>query len=249
LKRYSRKAPNQRLDTAVEYMKQIVTTGIILSRTDYGEADRILTLITPEYGKLRLMAKGVRRVKSKLAGGIELFSVSDITFIRGRGEIGTLISARLIKYYRTIVKDIGRTMLGYDLIKLLNKATEDEPETDYFDLLQQAFEALDDPTIDSSLIRLWFTMQLLRLGGHTPNLQTDTTGQKLTLGTTYNFSFDDVAFAPAPQARFTTNHIKFLRLGFAGHPPKALAQVQGGAMLLEAVSPLVQTMGQTYLRM
>ena len=147
-------------------MKQIVTTGIVLARTNYGEADRILTLITPEYGKLSLMAKGVRRIKSKLAGGIELFSVSDITFIRGRSDLGTLISARLIKHYRTIVKDIGRTMLGYDLIKLLNKATEDEPESEYFTLLEQAFEALDDPTIDQNLIRLWFTMQLLRLGGY-----------------------------------------------------------------------------------
>ena len=57
-------------------MKQLVTEVIILARTDYGEADRILTVLSPEYGKLRLLAKGVRRVKSKLAGGIELFSVS-----------------------------------------------------------------------------------------------------------------------------------------------------------------------------
>lgn len=229
----------------------VVTTGIILARTDYGEADRIITLLTPEYGKLRLIAKGVKRLKSKLAGGIELFSVSEITFIRGRSEIGTLISARLVKHYRAIVKDIGRTMLGYDLIKLLNKATEDEPETDYFHLLQQAFEALDNSGIDQALIRQWFTMQLLRLGGHTPNLQTDTTGAKLALGATYNFSFDDVAFAPSPnrQGRFTTDHIKFLRLGFAGHQPQTLSQVQGGAALLEVIRPLVQTMGQTYLRM
>jgi DNA repair protein RecO (recombination protein O) len=73
-------------------MQQLQTRGIILSRTDFGEADRILTVLTPQQGKLRLMAKGVRKIKSKLAGGIELFSVSDITYIRGKGELGTLIS-------------------------------------------------------------------------------------------------------------------------------------------------------------
>src|SRR5688572_14550778 len=123
-------------------MNQIVTTAIILGRTDYGEADRIITLLTPDHGKLRLLAKGVRRVKSKLAGGIELFSISSITFVKGRGDIGTLISTRLNKHYRQIVTDLDRTMVGYDLIKQLNKITEDEPEPEYFDLLKQVFEAL-----------------------------------------------------------------------------------------------------------
>src|SRR5688572_21914665 len=104
-------------------MNQTVTEAIVLSRTDYGEADRILTLLTPDHGKLRLIAKGVRRVKSKLAGGIELFSITSITYIKGRGDIGTLVSTRLAKYYDQIVKDLDRTMLGYDLIKQLNRVT------------------------------------------------------------------------------------------------------------------------------
>src|SRR4051812_44153733 len=108
--------------------QQRVTTGIVLTRIEYGEADRIVTVLTPNDGKLRLMAKGVRRVKSKLAGGVELFSVSSLTYIPGRGDIGTLISSRLETHFGHIVQNIDRTMLGYDLIKLLHKATEDEPE-------------------------------------------------------------------------------------------------------------------------
>lgn len=231
-------------------MQQLVTTGIILSRTDFGEADRIITMLTPDSGKLRLIAKGVKKPKSKLAGGIELFSVSNITYLKGRKDLGTLISARLQKHYGDIVKDIQRTMLGYDLIKRMNKATEDEPEGEYFDLLQQSFEALDDADLDLGLVRLWFMMQLLRLGGHTPNLSTDIAGIKLVAGTDYHFSFDDVAFMPATvnQGQFTANHIKFLRLGFAGHQPKALAHVQGAPELAEQLTPLVQTMLQTYIR-
>jgi DNA repair protein RecO (recombination protein O) len=229
-------------------MNQLNTSGIILSRTDFGEADRILTLLTPDHGKLRLIAKGVRRVKSKLAGGIELFSISDITYIRGRGDMGTLVSTRLRKHYGEIVKDIQRTMLGYDLIKILNKATEDEPEPDYFHLLQQAFDALDDAQVPPEIIRLWFAMQLLRIAGHMPNLQTDTTGKKLDAEATYDFSFDDMTFATTPHGHVAVNEIKFLRLGFSGNQPKILHQVQNSVELTKAAAPLVQTMLNTYIR-
>ena len=229
-------------------MKQINTQAIILNRTEYGEADRILTLLTPDYGKLSLIAKGVRRIKSKLAGGIELFSVSDISFIRGRGEVGTLISTRLIKHYGNIVSDVNRTMLGYELIKRLHKATEDQPEPEYFELLQEAFAALDDPTIDIQLVRLWFLMQLLRIDGHTPNLQSDIAGDKLVAGGRYTFSFDDMAFAARPEAEFTSDQIKFLRVGFAGNRPQVMQKITGLESLLAGTIPLVQTMAQTYLR-
>jgi len=234
-------------------MKQLTTTGIILQRTDYGEADRILVLLTPDHGKLHLLAKGVRRVKSKLAGGIELFSVSHITFLEarsGRGGLGTLISSRLIKHYGDIVKDVNRTMLGYDLIKQLHKATEDEPESEYFTLLEHAFEALNDHGVDVGLIRLWFAIQLLRIAGHSPNLQTDITGAKLHAEQRYVFSFDDMTFAIAPAGQgMQASHIKFLRLAFQGYQPRVLQQVQGGGELTAALMPLVQAMAQTHLRM
>lgn len=230
-------------------MNQLQTRGIILSRTDYGEAGRIITVLTPDQGKLRLMAKGVRKPKSKLAGGIELFSVSDMTFIRGRGEIGTLISTRLIKHYDRIVHDIERVQLGYELIKMLNKATEDEPETEYFELLEQAFKALDDPEISQTLIRAWFSAQLLRQAGHSPNLKTTASGEELKLDQKYNFDFDAMSFSPKPEGRFKADDIKFLRLIFSGNQPKILAHVQNSDKLTKIAQPLVQTMLQTHIRL
>lgn len=228
-------------------MNQIVSQGIILSRTDFGEADRIITLLTPDHGKLRLMAKGVRRIKSKLAGGIELFSVSAITFVRGRGEIGTLISTRLVTHYARIVQDLERTMLGYELIKEINRVTEDEPGPEYFDLLKQVFKVLDDPDISLELVRFWFSARLLQATGHAPNLQTDDHGRKLEPTQLYNFDFEQMCFTASERGSFAAPHIKFLRLGFSGHPPKSLAQVQGGSGLLETVGPLVQMMARRYL--
>lgn len=228
-------------------MNQLVTTGIILSRTDYGEADRIITLLTPDAGKLRLMAKGVRRIKSKLAGGIELFSVSDITYIRGRGDIGRLVSTRLIKHYGHIIEDIDRVQLGYELIKILNKITEDEPETEYFTVLDQAFAALDESAVNRKLIEAWFYAQLLRQGGFMPNLGSTADGSKLDAAHTYNFSYDDSAFFVFKTGIFSADHIKFLRLLFSPNQPKTLQQVQGIGGLLPTCFSLVQAMLRQHL--
>jgi hypothetical protein len=57
-----------------------------------------------------------------------------------------------------------------------------------------------------------------------------------------------MAFAASDRGPFDARLIKFLRLGFDGHPPKVLSQVQGGGDLSGAAMPLVQTMLQTYIR-
>jgi len=226
--------------------QQQVTEAIVLARTDYGEADRIITLLTPVDGKLRLIAKGVRKVKSKLAGGIELFSVTNVTYIKGRGDIGTLVSARLVTHYGHIVQNIDRTMLGYELIKQLHKATEDETEADYFHVLVEGFTALDHASIDLDLIRLWFSAQLLRLDGHTPNLQTEPDGTKLVATQRYEFSFDDTAFISRPDGAYGADDIKFLRVVFSGNPPGVLAKVSGVREFIERTRQLVTFMQRQY---
>ena len=229
-------------------MRQFRTRAIILSRTDYGEADRIIGFLTPDHGKVRAIAKGVRKSKSKLAGGIELFSVSDISFIPGRKQVSTVVSTRLIKHYGRIVKDLNRTNSGYALIKRLDKATEDSPEAEYFYLLENAFEALDDPEVELELIELWFNMQLLRLAGHTPNLRTDSGGHKLLPDKKYKFDLDKMCFSDNGSGKFSAAHIKFLRLGFSPNTAQALNRVKGTGKLLPVIQPTVQSMLQSHIR-
>jgi DNA repair protein RecO (recombination protein O) len=229
-------------------VKSFTTQGIVLARTNYGEADRIITFLTPDYGKVKGFAKAVRKPKSKLAGGIELFSVSDLSFIIGKSEINTIISTRLDKHYGNIVKDLDRTNLAYELIKRINKATEDSPEPAYFNLLNEAFIALDDLEIDLGLVELWFNMQLLRLAGHTPNLQTDTNGQELSPKASYNFDFDQMHFSAEGKGKYKADHIKFLRLGFGPHTAKALNRIKDCSVLAKKLQPLVMTMLQNFVR-
>lgn len=219
-------------------MNQIVTKGIVLTRTNFGEADRIITLLTPDYGKIRVMAKGVRKVKSKLAGGIELFSVSQITYIPGKKDIQTLVSTRLEKHYGTIINDLDRTMFGYELLKQINKATEDGAELDYFRLLERALQALD-MTVHQTLLEVWFNAQLLKLAGHQPNLVTDTSEERLAADKLYTFDFDSMSFAQANQGLLTPAHIKFLRLVFGVDDPAQLQQVRDAGKVLAPCLQLV----------
>ncbi|MGZ6004816.1 MAG: DNA repair protein RecO [Candidatus Saccharimonadales bacterium] len=215
-------------------MKQVVSKGIILARTDFGEADRILTILTPDQGKIRAIAKGVRKVKSKLAGGIELFSISQISYIQGKSDIYTLTSTRLEKHFGNIVSDIDRTMYAYEVLKALNRATEDNADGDYFDILAACLEALNDVAIDQPLIQFWFSLQLLELAGQTPNLQTDSTGQKLVAEAAYNFNTDSMVFIKHQQGIYNQQHIKLMRLGIGINSPKALIKING----LDAILPV-----------
>jgi len=228
-------------------MKQIVTTGIVLSRTDFGEADRILTILTPDQGRIRVIAKGVRKIKSKLAGGIELFSVSQITFIQGKSEIYTLVSTRLEQHFGHITTDIERTMFGYEVLKRLNRSVEDNAEREYFTLLSHTLIVLDQLDVPQPAIELWLSAQLLKLAGHSPNLTTDNSGQKLSQEQTYGFDLDTMAFVVKPEGSYDANHIKLIRLAFGLESPLGLRQVKDISKVLPASLQLIKLMNSQFI--
>ena len=102
------------------------TSAIILHRTKYGETDRILNLLTPE-GRKSCIAKGARKEKSKLAGGIEMFTVSDIVIHESeKSHLAILTSAKMTKNYLNIISDLACFELGSKIIKMTNKAQLDK---------------------------------------------------------------------------------------------------------------------------
>lgn len=212
-------------------MRTIRTKAIVLRRTNYGEADRIIQLLTPDNGVLSVMAKGVRKEKSRLAGGIELFATCDVTIGSGRGELGILTAARLEKFYSHIMTDYDRLQLGYDAIKQVSKVAATLDEAAFYDLLEQTFAAADDLSVDVRLTRIWFWLQLAILLGVGMNLATDTNGMRLVEDARYNFSEHEHGFVFHDQGTFTTDHIKLLRL-LSAQSPKVAAHVSGVDMLL-----------------
>lgn len=223
-------------------MKYLKTMGIVLTRTNYGEADRIITFLTPEFGKVRALAKGVRKQTSKLAGGIELFSITQLNLVAGRGDIRTLTGTRLIKHYQHISKDLDRTNLGYELLKLLNKTTEDAADPGYFILAENTLAALNDEAIDLDVIRLWMLCRLIRLSGHSPSLKVDVSAKK------FQFDFSDMAFKASPQGQLTLNQVKYIILNFGSNLPPVLNRIKDAPSLVQAGLPLANSILQTFAK-
>lgn len=207
-------------------MRRASTKAIVLRRINYEEADRILTVITPEYGKVSLFAKGVRRSKSKLAGGLELFSISDIVFIDGKNDLKTVVSARLDRHFGSISKNITTTMLAYDFLKLIDQYTQDTCEREFFELLEHSLHSLHEQHEDSLLVRIWFAVQLLHRSGESINLDQQVSGAPFEEGSVYAFDFEDHGFYTHRSGTYGSRHIKFLRLLSKVDSPENLLRVE-----------------------
>lgn len=206
------------------------TQAIVLRRTNYGEADRILQLLTPE-GRKSVMARGVRKEKSKLAGGIELFAISDVVIGEGKGDLGVLTSAKLVQFYRHILEDYDRLQFGYLTIKLVGRASETVNEPEWFDLLSEILMGLDAHSIALELVEAWFYIRYASLLGHELNLELDIEGEPLVADELYRYDVGDQGLRRAINGEITGEHIKLLRL-IASRPLKVLIQIGGIGTLL-----------------
>lgn len=206
-------------------MKLIKTNAIVLSRTNYGEADRILQLLTPE-GKISAIAKGVRRESSKLAGGIELFSICEVVITEGKGDLGIITSARLVKFFGHILEDYDRLQFSYLVIKLVNKACEAIDTSEWFDILKEVIMALDVKTIRIELIQTWFYLRYASMLGYEMGLFLDTNGEKIQIDKKYRYNQNDRGLELVENGDLSSDHIKLMRL-IANKSIRVLVQIGG----------------------
>ena len=172
------------------------------------------------------MARGVRREKSKLAGGIELFAVSDVTIHTGKGELGVLTSARLELFYGRILEDYDRLQFGYEVINAVSKASDTIDDGEWFMILEQAYDGLNRPTVPFQLIQSWFYLHYANLTGYELSLERDVMGNKLEAGKSYMYDISEKGLRPSEQGDITADHIKYLRLIIA-KPLLTVAQIGG----------------------
>lgn len=196
-----------RRNTVAEDVK---TLGLVLRRTNYGEADRILNLITP-VGKIAAIAKGVRRAKSKLAGGVEMFCLSEFVVHRGRSELGVVTSARMVRSYGGILKDYERVELAGLILKKVNTAAEQVDSPEWFELVRQSLEALNNGT-NVAIVKSWFYLNLRRMSGEEMNLYLDGEGLRLVEGVRYDWDEYEGHFVKNEQGEYCSDEIKLLRL-------------------------------------
>lgn len=172
------------------------------------------------------MARGVRREKSKLAGGIELFAVSDIVVGQGKGGLGVLTSARLVTFYRHILEDYDRTQFAYEVLKEVGKASETLDEAAWYDTVLDVLVALNVKSISLDLVKVWFYLHYSALLGYELNVLRDCRGEKLEESLKYRYDDTEKGYVQAQNGEIEAAHIKLLRLA-AAKPLGTLAQVGG----------------------
>jgi DNA repair protein RecO (recombination protein O) len=152
--------------------RAIRTHAIILKRRDFNEADRLLTIFTPEHGKMDVVAKGARKPVSQRTGHVELFTRADMLIHTGR-EIGVAAQVDMVDAYLGLREDLVRGAYANYTVELLDRFT---PETDP-EISQPLFALLADTLArvandeDPRLAVRYYEMRLLDVTGFRPDLQ------------------------------------------------------------------------------
>lgn len=147
------------------------TQALILKRRDFGEADRLLTILTPKHGKRDVIAKGARKPTSTKTGHVELFTKTDLLVNVGR-DLDIAAQAEMIAPYLPLREDLQRGAYASYAAELLDRFTADSDDHDdaaLFELLEATFERLctdDDPRL---AVR-YYEVHLLALTGFRPEL-------------------------------------------------------------------------------
>lgn len=220
----------------------IRTKAIVLRRTNYQESDRILNLITPE-GKVSALARAARKEKSRLAGGIELFTVADVVIHQSKSQgMGILTSAKMLKFYGGILGNFDKLTLASDFLKKVARFADNNDSPEYFDLLKQSFNALDKD-ISLSLTETWFNFNLARVNGEEINLMRDQTGNDLQIELRYSWDYAEKALRPHPNGPIGTREIKVARFLLTNSLMLA-SSINQVETIIPALKPIMQSFSE-----
>lgn len=138
---------------------------------DLGEADRVLTVLTPRMGKLRVVAKGVRRTRSRIGGGLQPFSDVQLVLAVGR-TFDVVTSSSLEDPHLGLRNDLHSTAAAWYLVELADRFCEGAAESHgAFRLLAQGLSALDAAdAVPRETVARWYELALLDAMGFRPEL-------------------------------------------------------------------------------
>ena len=139
--------------------RRYVTDAIVLSRFDLGEADRVLTLVTPGHGKLKAIAKGIRRPTSRLGGSLEPFAELRVALAHGR-TFDVVTEVHVGHAWLRLRDSLESAATAWYLAELADRSLEERGIAEpIYDLLRRAYELLDAGMAPGRVAR-WYEMHL-----------------------------------------------------------------------------------------
>ncbi|HET7677209.1 MAG TPA: DNA repair protein RecO [Candidatus Limnocylindrales bacterium] len=146
------------------------TQAMVLTRFDLGEADRVLTVLTPHEGKLRVIAKGVRRPTSRIGGALEPFAELQLVLARGR-TFDVVTQASVVEAWLSLRDGLESAATAWYLGELAERSVEEGGAAyPVYALLRRAFQLLDDGMAPGRVAR-WFEFGLADALGMRPEVE------------------------------------------------------------------------------
>ncbi|MDI6817118.1 MAG: DNA repair protein RecO [Actinomycetota bacterium] len=165
------------------------TRGIVLRTHKLGEADRIVTILTANHGKVRAVAKGVRKTKSKFGSRLEPFTNVDLVLYKGR-NLDIVTQAEIIDSLSEIRDNFDRITYGSAMLDLANKVSvEGERDVSLYNLLLRALDVISKTRKNFRLLLIAFDIKLMAISGYMPKLERCVICEKKT-GAKMRFSFE-----------------------------------------------------------
>lgn len=147
--------------------RSYTSVGIILARRNFGEADRILVVYSKNFGRISLIAKGIRRPKSRKRGHVEVFSLVNFQAVSGHG-LDMVTEAELVDDFKDVRKSLNKISLAYYFAEVIGRIThEGESNTELFNLIIEYLNKLKK-TNGLHNLRMRFIQDLLTLMGYWP---------------------------------------------------------------------------------
>lgn len=149
-------------------MHSIKTNGIVLRGSHFGEADRILTVFTDSLGKIKVMAKGIRKISSHLAGSLEPFMLVNLQVYEGKTFFG-ITGAAIERDFPNLHENLSKTAKAFFLGELVDKFMEERQiSSEIFDLFVSALGEVDTD-LPGPLIQA-FELKIIEASGFKPEL-------------------------------------------------------------------------------
>ncbi len=145
--------------------------GVVLRTYRMGEADRVVVFLTEHHGKVRAVAKGVRRTQSRFGARLEPLSHVVLLMWHGRGELDIVNQAEVVDHFRSVREELGRMAQGLSMLEAVDQlAQEGKADAALYSMLVGALRALSDPVLDPTLVPAAFFLKALVLEGAAPML-------------------------------------------------------------------------------
>lgn len=176
--------------------------GIILKRRDHREADRVVTLYTDRYGKIDAIARGARKITSKLASHLEPMSYSSLMLAEGR-QFDVLATSVRLSSFRLPQSDVASFVFASYFFEAVDRLTRNNfPDPELFRLLVDFLEHIENGTDGNGgshasqrlLITLYFTWRLIEHLGFAPRLDHCVTGKESLAGKDVHLTADKSGF-------------------------------------------------------